>query len=417
MTPIAAAGRTLDVALHAGVWFHHDAISRSLSRKLAIIDELADAGWPITATVFTHASDYDEPRVRVCGSPSDLLAHVEFHSANVHIFEFGIHYPNFNSVFMLPRSVTTVGVYHNVTPPDLVDDPGTRDACVRSQVQKANLFEMTEIVCDSEYNRDDLLAFGIEAERIRVAHLPPTVFVESPVPLGRRGTPGRVRLLFVGRLVPAKGVRQLLEAFEELVATRADVDLVLAGDTRFSPPDFVDWLDGRLAGSALSGRVRLNRSPSDEELREEYAEADVFVIPSHHEGYCIPVVEALRSGLFVVASDAANLPHVVGDCGVTVPAGYSGPLRDALARVCDEIRAVKSGETRPATLTVGHAKLSETEWSERVVRHLARYSEERYREQTVALLRRCAKTHGMGGGGASAPDLHLGDDAALPPGW
>jgi glycosyltransferase involved in cell wall biosynthesis len=377
------------VALHSGVWFRHDAISKSLSHKLEIIEQLSREGWPITATVFTHASDFHGPVVRVCASPTDLLGHPEFHAADVHVFEFGIHYANFNAVFMLPRSAITVGVYHNITPPELVDDPVTREACRRSLVQKANLFEMDEIVCDSEFNRDDLVAFGLDPARLRVSHLPATVYVEDPAPLGSRSGAGRLRLLFVGRIVPAKGVRELVEAFEDLAASRDDVELVLAGDTRFSPPGFVDWLDGRLAAPALAGRVRLALSPSDDALRAEYARSDVFVIPSHHEGYCIPVVEALRSGLFVVASDAGNLPHVVGDCGVTVPVGDARALRTALGRVCTEIQA--AGDRPPsASFTVATGTVEPSEWEVRVAGHLMAYSEDRYRDETVALLRRCA---------------------------
>ena len=67
-------------------------------------------------------------------------------------------------------------------------------------------------------------------------------------------------------------------------------------------------------------------------IAELYRGADVFVMPSHHEGYCVPVIEAMSSGCYVIGSDAGNVPNIMGGLGTVFPAGDA----DELARaICD----------------------------------------------------------------------------------
>jgi glycosyltransferase involved in cell wall biosynthesis len=75
---------------------------------------------------------------------------------------------------------------------------------------------------------------------------------------------------------------------------------------------------------------------SDADLRLAYAGAAAVAVPSRHEGFGLPALEAMAVGAPVVASDAGGLPEVVGDAGVVVPTGSVAALTGALYRLAFE---------------------------------------------------------------------------------
>jgi glycosyltransferase involved in cell wall biosynthesis len=175
---------------------------------------------------------------------------------------------------------------------------------------------------------------------------------ESPV----RAADAPLRVLFVGRLSPEKGVHGLLHAFERVLARHPRVRLELVGPESLAPFDFVDPAgeDPLLAGlrplHAQPGRyaAELRRSlappvavrvgfagavPHDR-LPERYRAADLFVFPSlWHEPFGIPLLEAMASGLPVVATRGGALPEIVEDgrSGLLVPRGDADALADAIS--------------------------------------------------------------------------------------
>ena len=96
-------------------------------------------------------------------------------------------------------------------------------------------------------------------------------------------------------------------------------------------------------GLAFAGAV------ADEALERAYAEADLFVLPSHHEGYGMAIGEALRRGLPIVTSRAGAIPEVVGDGAMLLPPGDVNALSTALARLmsrADERRRLGEAAAR-----------------------------------------------------------------------
>jgi glycosyltransferase involved in cell wall biosynthesis len=130
-----------------------------------------------------------------------------------------------------------------------------------------------------------------------------------------------VLLLYVGRLVAEKGLRELVEAVRQLAAQRRNLQLVLVGDgplrNEFS------------ALAASSGNVRLTGPLAPEAVAQWMVAADLVTLPSYSEGHPNVLVEALACGRPVVATDVGGIPEVVDrDSGVLVRARDS----DALAR-------------------------------------------------------------------------------------
>jgi glycosyltransferase involved in cell wall biosynthesis len=138
---------------------------------------------------------------------------------------------------------------------------------------------------------------------------------------------GPLRVLFVGNDVERKGLPTLIEAVGAL-GSDAVLDVV-SGD-EFETRDFVRVHRGVTAGS--------------ERLRELYAEADVFALPTHADAVPWAVLEAMAAGLPVVASEVGAIPEMLGTSGETVPPGDAEALAAALRRLSDPELRRKMGE-------------------------------------------------------------------------
>jgi len=380
----ASPGRDapLRLALYAGVCVRHDAISNSLRLKLDVVDQWRAEGRNIAAAAFVHVSDVGDPRIYDVASVAELFSIPAFCAADLHIFEFGIYYPLFDAVFALPSDARIAAVYHNVTPPHLADDHTTRQVLERSLLQRYNLMRADCVAANSEYSREELIALGFDPGRVSVMPLPAA---HRPVPLARDRASGPVELLFVGRFVRAKGVLDLLQAMRRLGQLgHRGLRLTLAGNPGLSSHGVLADIEELLA-NGLAGEVRFVPAPDDAALAALYASSDVFVIPSYHEGYCVPVIEALAAGCQVVAYDSSNLPFVLGGLGALVPTGDVAALAATLADVSQRIRAARQGQRPVRVLTTG-GELDEAEWLHRVAAHLRRHSHRAFEDSFAELL-------------------------------
>jgi glycosyltransferase involved in cell wall biosynthesis len=207
---------------------------------------------------------------------------------------------------------------------------------------------------------------GVDAERFAPEAEAPPRPADAPL-----------RVLFVGRLSPEKGVHGLLHAFERVLTRHPRARLELIGPDALAPFDFVDPAgeDPLLAGLrplyAQPGRyaAELRRSlappvatrvtfagavPHDR-LPERYRAADVFVFPSlWHEPFGIPLLEAMASGLPVLATRGGAFPEIVGDgrSGLLVPRGDVEALAEALSELLGDParRAALGREARARVL-------------------------------------------------------------------
>ena len=116
--------------------------------------------------------------------------------------------------------------------------------------------------------------------------------------------------LYVGGIDPRKNVLFLLDAFKQVVSKFPDAKLVLAGNHK--KDKFYPGFSARLAELNLgSAVIQLGFFP-DEKLPKLYQAADLFVFPSLYEGFGLPVLEAARSGLPVIAGNNSSIPELLG---------------------------------------------------------------------------------------------------------
>jgi len=372
----------LRIALSAGFGVHRDAVSNSLRHKLDALRRLVELGAPLEITVFTQASDDVVSEVHVVDSVAELIAYEEFWSADVHIFEEGMYYDLFNSVFVLPPDRPILAIDHNTTPPELVDIPESRASCERSLIQRHNLALARHVACVSELNVELVRSVGIPEDRLSVLHLPPAIAPSAP-PASVAERSGPVRVLYLGRFVRAKGIVDMLDLVDRLVA-RGGIEVTLAGDPRFSDPQMVRAIEEKVQ-TAPPGSLELVLAPSDDAMAQLFERSDVLVIPSFHEGYCVPVVEAFSFRRFVIAYDAGNLPNVVGGLGLLVPTGDVDALEEAVLRFADGLAGARRGGSLRLLTMLG--EMSEERWFEAVQAHLEGYSAANFERQLLALLR------------------------------
>lgn len=228
-----------------------------------------------------------------------------------------------------PRVLT----YHNVTPPGLLPPGPVADLCARALHELPRLAGAWDLVtADSTFNADELRAAGFGEVTV----------VPLLLPHGRH-TPPRERgesVLFVGRLSPSKGIDDVIKAVGLLrMRHRPGATLDVVG-SRAGWEGYAAGLE-RLAERAAPGGVRFRGPVSDAERDALYTGAGVVCLLSRHEGFCAPLVEAMRVGAPVVARDAGAVAETLGGGGVLLPDGDPRLAAEAIDAVLGdpELRA------------------------------------------------------------------------------
>lgn len=192
--------------------------------------------------------------------------------------------------------------------------------------EAAALAAVRRVIVTSPATARDLEGFGVAPDRVTVV-APGT----DPAPLAAGSGGGPTALLCVAAMVPRKGHRLLVEALAEL--THLDWRLTCVGSLARDPAT-TDDLRRRVAELGLDQRVRLAGAVDDAALAAAYAAADLFVLPSLHEGYGMAFAEALARGLPVIGCRTGAVPDTVPEnAGLLVAAGSVPALRDALERL------------------------------------------------------------------------------------
>jgi len=145
--------------------------------------------------------------------------------------------------------------------------------------------------------------------------------------LNRAAAPGPLQIIFVGNLIPRKGLHTLLNALASLPPQ--DWLLTVVGGPDLDLP-YAEAIRGRIAALGLTGRVSLLGTLSPPELAARLRQSHLLAVPSSYEGFGIVYLEAMRFGLPVIAGDAGG-PREIVSHGVT---GFLVPPEDvaALAR-------------------------------------------------------------------------------------
>lgn len=136
-------------------------------------------------------------------------------------------------------------------------------------------------------------------------------------------------ILSVGHLEPRKNYPRLIEAMPRVLARFPDTRLVVVGRDAGEQAR----LRNKIARLHLVGHVTLMTDTSDDQLRNLYRTAGAFAFPSRYEGFGIPLVEALASGLPAAVSDIDIFREIAGSCALYFDPDNASDIADALIRL------------------------------------------------------------------------------------
>jgi L-malate glycosyltransferase len=236
------------------------------------------------------------------------------------IFHFALPSPMTAAFASLPRG--RVLQYHNITPAHFFAayDPGLCRLASLGRRELATLVGRVDVALgDSEYNRQELEVLGFE----RTAVMPlavDTARVTAPVrrpALERLLDDGLTNILFVGRIAPNKRLEdhiRLAEHYKRYVDSA--YRFVFVGRTDVVPRYFAAIQALMLEYQMPPARFLFTGAVPDEDLAIYYRMASAYVSLSEHEGFCVPLVEAMAAGVPILAYAAGAVPETLGGAGV-----------------------------------------------------------------------------------------------------
>lgn len=299
----------------------HDAIGNDVAHQVAMLKRN-------NITAYVYADHVARPAMA-----SDLVAWPDLMAFirepdNILIYHHGGYWGNGGLIIEMARCRIYLK-YHNITPPEFFKPytrwcrrlPAHERFCKKGLVQTGSILEtgkVTRFLCDSRFNSGDFVSRGIEDARIRI--VPPfhklddfgSVGVDRDL-LGRLDD-GNINVLFVGRLVPNKGHKDMIRvmaAYARMYDT--GVRLFIIGGIDPSLKEYLKELTALIAENNLQQIVRIKGSVTFAQLHTYYTACHLFLLMSGHEGFCLPVLEAQYHDLPIVALGAGAVPEALGE--------------------------------------------------------------------------------------------------------
>lgn len=204
------------------------------------------------------------------------------------------------------------------------------------------LAEATAVIVPSEASRTECISVGFAPERLHVVphggRRPATSAASVRQFADRHGIDGPY-VLWVGTREPRKNLATVLKAWPAVADALPGTTLVLVGPSGWGP-------DEALTGSARRDDVRVLGHVSRAELDAAYAGARAFCFPSIREGFGLPVLEAMSSGVPVVTSAGTACAEVAGDAGILVEPLDADQVAHGVVRACTDEHDVLSDRSR-----------------------------------------------------------------------
>jgi L-malate glycosyltransferase len=254
--------------------------------------------------------------------------------------------------------------YHNITPAELLDEwaPEVGYEVRLGRTQLARLSADSRLaVADSGYNESELLEVGYANTAVVPLLIDMTSAGDEPDPvvlarLAEARAEGGADFLFVGKVSPHKAPHDLvkmLAVYRRLYDPKARLHLVGSplGD-RYEPA-----LHAFAARLGLADAVLVTGSLSPAGLEAYYRTFDAFVCASDHEGFCVPLVEAMGHGVPVVAYGVTAVPETVGEAGLVLPTKEPARFAAAVHRVLTD-EALRARLAGAAARRVEHFSLA-----------------------------------------------------------
>ena len=347
---MAAAGGPVAVHQFVATLNPHDATG---THTIMVRDILRRAGW--RSDIFAEAIHDD--------LASEAYKHWMYpeHAAKRDVALYQFTTSSAVAAYLLERDLPLILDSHNFTGPELFAgwEPHNVERASRAAEELARLAPRALLgLADSSYNAQELSRAGcrrtavvpVLADYDRVTTAPDPRVAEELATL-KEG--GGADLVFVGRVVPSKAQHELVKVlwtYRRVYDPQARLHL-LGGTSSYayckSLRDFADDL-------GLGAAVRLAGEISDAALSAYFGAADVFVSLSRHEGFGVPLVEAMSAGVPIVTRDAGAVTETVDGAALVLDSLEPSYVAAAVRRVCTDERLgralVQQGHRRAAEL-------------------------------------------------------------------
>jgi glycosyltransferase involved in cell wall biosynthesis len=200
---------------------------------------------------------------------------------------------------------------------------------------KRDVHRANRVIAVSEHTAKDVREFfKIDREKVKVVYhgvdpdFRPDVPTASVLEMKRKyHILAPQYILWVGTLEPRKNLRTLIQMYDELKSLHAEYNLILAGGLGWQYEDILQM------AQALGPKVQITGYLPREDLVPLYAGAALFVYPSLYEGFGMPLLEAMASGVPIVAARTSSIPEVIGNAGILVDPLNIAEMGEAVGRV------------------------------------------------------------------------------------
>lgn len=242
--------------------------------------------------------------------------------------------------FLSSRNETLVLIYHNITPAHFFEpwDQVAATGQIWARAQLSRLAPRTTLSLPvSKFNQEELFELGYGQSAIVPILMDPSSFVEGrnievETMLQKNRHLGKPNFLFVGRLVPNKAQHNLiaaLSAFNRIYHSNAVLHLV---GRPFSKEYFL--LLKKLANELeVEDNVNFSMGVTSEQLASYYRDSDALVSLSEHEGFCVPLLEAMHHSLPIVAFNSSAISETLGSAGILINSNDPVTVAVAMDRI------------------------------------------------------------------------------------
>jgi len=322
------------VAVVSSSWLFHDGVGNTLRDMVA-----ACTAWGHEATVWLEPS-----------SPGPTGQHVErvtmgelleaaasgqghpFFEYDCWVVVYVPHYPLLEVCRLLPPERVIVE-YPGVTPTAFhpPEDPFRR--VLAGALDHLDMLDhVATVMVHSRYMQRELTSLRrLDEAKVRVLPLAVSEAFSPGPPFPPDGYPV---VLYVGRLSGNKCVDDLVRVVALLLPRFPGLRLVVAGmHSRATTPTYRRRLDELADHLGVASAVTFLEDLSDEALADRYRAASLFVTASRHEGFCLPIAEAMSCGTPCVVVDGTACPETMGTGGMVCPPGAPADMAAVVARI------------------------------------------------------------------------------------
>lgn len=214
--------------------------------------------------------------------------------------------------------------YHNVTPPEFFHGINvTYEAlCARGRHQLQDLasMECQLYISDSVYNMRELIKAGVpENKSVAIPpfhHIDRLLSIKAEPSILKEYVDGTFNILMIGRVAPNKGHVELIKAFAAVQKLLPKSRLFIVGKKDFLLSAYNNKIASNINSLGLASKIIVTDEVTDSELKAFFLVSHCFLTTSHHEGFCVPLVEAMSMKIPIVAYGSSAIPETAGNAGV-----------------------------------------------------------------------------------------------------